>query len=327
MREVASTCSIATCVLPSLIESPDNWLFCKPSDLAARLLQCPFHLQISDEFIICLPFRIQSKFNRPAPSSTAQWLHGFTATSSPGSMFSTSKPHLHCANATLGLTTPVREACEKGLNLQVRNKRRRAVFFILSKADCVPPSRCGCGRRPIQQQAGGAGYESGARLQGANGCFGSGSLHFDLQGKNALESRGRGGGLLGIFLGIMSSCYCCVCWFFMRGKSGPGSVQSTVSWCLPGSLTATSCSADAGGQTADRSANPCGTKFKLWALESHFVRVSRVSTALRARAASAGAISSKTNLTLNTSRLAARSSTLQFGRCFHFGARVSLCVL
>ena len=55
----------------------------------------------------------------------------------------------------------------------------------------------------------------------------------------------------------MSSCYCCVCWFFMRGKSGPGSVQSTVSWCLPGSLTATSCSADAGGQTADRSANPC----------------------------------------------------------------------
>ena len=200
VREVASTCSIATCVLPSLFESPDNWLFCKPSDLAARLLQFPFHLQIPDEFIICLPFRIQSKFNgakspplRPAPFSTARWLHGFTATSSPGSMFSTSRPHLHCANATLGLTTPVREACEKGLNLQVRNKRRRAVFFILSKADCVPPSRCGCGRRPIQQQAGGAGYESGARLQGANGCFGSGSLHFDLQGKNALESRGRGG--------------------------------------------------------------------------------------------------------------------------------------
>ena len=61
----------------------------------------------------------------------------------------------------------------------------------------------------------------------------------------------RKNGLLGTFIDVMSSCYCCVCWFFMRGKSGPGSFLSTVSWCLPGSLSATSCSAYEGGQTAD----------------------------------------------------------------------------
>ena len=170
VREVASTCSIATCVLPSLFEGPNRWLFCsKPSDLAARLLEVPFHLQISDEFIICLP-------SGSSPSSTDQLPASLLRSPVTPWVYGNVVPRLHVlhqqASPPLRQCNPWAHNPSQGLNLQVPNRRRRAVFFILSKADCVPPSRCGFSRCHSQLAAGGAGYESGARLQGANGCFG-----------------------------------------------------------------------------------------------------------------------------------------------------------
>ena len=161
VRGVASTCSIATCVLPSLFERPDKWPFC----LSTRILQHVF-------------FNFRSISRSPMSSSACR------SGSSPSSTRPNPQP------LTPAPSTP-------------QSWKSR------TSGDCGPPSRCGF-RCPSQPAAGGAGYESGARLQGANGCFGSGSLHFDLRGKNALESRGRGGGgLLGILIDIMSFC-CCV---------------------------------------------------------------------------------------------------------------------